>query len=366
MEVNKSIFNFLSWAYNFTNFKYKQRRRYHIKKIRKGTPCHLEWEFVNKVCKQKFDRDLISIENQKLSGWKKTGTYRLLITLEDWKKTSLIYRHCDYNTKDFPALISYPVKLGPAEYEIAKTSNNKLMGYLPKTYWVDHNYNDTGIYRYIQEDLSLKGYDSISGLDKHIIQFVVLLKNKLNELNISKNIPKYDYNYSSNIVDLLIDLWNPKWNKEYNLSYNHLKNITKTFLEVSMHDIEKQLIHGDFNNANILVKPINGKYIFKIVDWEWAGIGIVHSDIAAYFRNANYPNLKNYISKNLKQIPQATLDYHYKWLNWAFMNRALIDISYMAGQKSVSKRCSVMNISKFIADSINNLKTAYDKIQNYL
>jgi aminoglycoside phosphotransferase (APT) family kinase protein len=50
---------------------------------------------------------------------------------------------------------------------------------------------------------------------------------------------------------------------------------------------EKNLVHGDFNPANILIKQVEGEYqVSAIIDWEYAFFGSTLSDIADMLRYA--------------------------------------------------------------------------------
>ncbi len=363
MEINYSLNDYMYKVFNYSKGRYRRYRVNKVLKIRNGLPGNFDDSIVKKICYDHFQSEVISIKFQKLSGWKKTGTYRLFITLKNTQRKQLIYRHCGYNYDDFPALKGYPIKLGPVEFVIGNVTNQSINDFLPTTLWSNHDKND--VYRYLIEDLSISGYKTKSALDESIVHYLISLNQALNNSDLDKNIfPKYDENYSQNLIAYISALWEKSWGEKYNLPYQKFRKISEVYLEIASHEKRSNLIHGDFNGSNILFKNKDGRNLLKIVDWEWAGLGIIHSDLAAYYKNANNPYLNASLNELAKLQPLESYEYHYKWMYWALIDRAFLDMSYMIAQRKRAIKYSTFNIDAFINESAINLSDAYAKIQN--
>jgi len=362
MEITYSLNEFLYKVLIYSKNRYRRYRVNKVIKIRKGLPGNIDQRLINKVCKHHFQSEVHSTKFQKLSGWKRTGTYRLFITLRNNQRKQLIYRHCSYNYDDFPALKGYPVTLGPVEFVIGNVNNESINDFLPTTLWSNHDKDD--VYRYITEDLTTRNYKARMALGESIVFHLLSLNQALNNSNLDKNLfPKYDMAYSQNLIGYISALWDHSWETKYNLSYQKLKSISDVYLEIASQERRTGLIHGDFNESNILFKYKNGRYILKVVDWEWAGIGTIHSDLAAYFRSANHPHLNASLNELAKLQPWETYEYHYKWMYWAFLDRAFLDLSYMIAQREKAIKYSTFNIDRFINESAMDLREAHSKIQ---
>lgn len=351
--------------YNTLYYRYKYYNRKRITRVKNGTPCNFNWDIVNQLSNRVFNSNIVSIKYQKLSTWKRVGTYRLFLRLQNGSETSLIYKYCNYNYEDYPALDGFPVQLGRSEYVFSKLENENINKFLPKTFWSHRDKND--VYHYLVEDLTLKGYQSYLEPDDIIVKNLVSINKSLNSSSIDKrDLPFYDKNYSLKLIEYIRRLWESSWEDKYSLSFSKLDKISKIYLDLAFQDKKYGIIHGDFNDNNFQLKQSHNIYRFKVVDWEWAGIGIIHTDLASYFGDPDYPNLESYVKEFAALESWETYDYHTKWLNWAFMSRALFDMSYMIAQKSAVNKYSIMNIDHFILETIDNLMKAYTKVQNYI
>lgn len=172
------------------------------------------------------------------------------------------------------------------------------------------------------------------------------------DLNITKNITKDSYiEFAKDCLDnsIILDQLAPDIISKIHFcleKYSHL------FPE----EDEKNLVHGDFDPANILVDKIHGTWkITGILDWEFSFSGSVLWDVANMLRYAHHMPvqfeeafLQGLNSKNI-QLPKS-------WKTSIYMLNllSLLDCLVRVDPKNYSKQCA--DICELINHIIGKLK----------
>jgi len=120
-------------------------------------------------------------------------------------------------------------------------------------------------------------------------------------------------------------------------------------------------VHGDSNGANILVhKTIYHK--IKLIDWEWAGLGIELSDLVSLFRRSSpevYARaLANYSAGCEKYSPDMAA----RLYEWCRLERGILDAAYIAAQHMGSAELVERRqdwAPRFVDKSLYNVLGAY-------
>jgi aminoglycoside phosphotransferase (APT) family kinase protein len=112
-------------------------------------------------------------------------------------------------------------------------------------------------------------------------------------------------------------------------------NLTRTYLspEFDLPELHRP-VHGDYNTGNVFFS-IRDLSEFRVVDWEWAGVGLPHMDLASYLRNAP-PEVTTWaIADFARRTPEVSLRTHERLLDRCALERAIWDASLLAAQLSL-------------------------------
>lgn len=308
-------------------------------KIQKGLPPGIDFATLNHFCEDHYGQSLRGVYYIRISGWKSIGAYRLLVKLNN-TFGSLIYKNASYSKEIIPAINGLPILPGPPEFEIYRAASDKLASYLPVVY-ICSNYPEEARFSYLMEDL-FPTY-------RHIIpeQDLQIIVNQLDSFHnvLSQSLPVYDvdkllsynFEYSEKLLEYA----------KYNLGIyfgttadNMVKKvldrwqlISKLFLKTEFYDPRNiSLIHGDLNRSNVHLNIRNGKSI-KVVDWEWAGLGVRHMDYVSLLKglgpeSEQYAlNLLHKCNPHLSSTENAGLYY------WCSLGRRILDGSFLSKQQ---------------------------------
>ncbi len=351
------------------SFVIRQVRLRHKYKNRKGLPPRLGKDLINRIAEKIYRSPVKTAEYQSLSGWKKYGGYRVRTTLRDGSRRTFIYKYSKYSTKNLPALSGLPVNVGLPEYLIYNTNVPPFANWLPETYW-SHRSGDE--FQFIQEDLSGDGYVPLSQRkmmhDEHFLPMVIsalnnLHKDVLTSFGNKEDLIQYDEVYMGKILAYAHQSLKIFHAEDGDPAVgNVLKlwpDIQRIFIETGSSGFPPGIIHGDFNVSNIHYNKEH-EQPFKVVDWEWAGVGLPHSDLAALVKDPHDNNLIPCLRILSEPYKQYAFAQHLTWMYWALMNRAILDASYMIRQYHFTKHRSRFDLHNFITDAVERLLSSYD------
>ncbi|MGI9534360.1 MAG: phosphotransferase family protein [Thermodesulfobacteriota bacterium] len=339
-----------------------------INRETEGLPEDISFAMLNRLCLSCLDDPLNKVKHSHLSGWKSSNTYRLKLECEGGSQWSLIYKNAVYSKNIIPALVDFPLKPGRAEYAVYSSPALSLKHYLPEVYIC--NEVTSGIkYIYLIEDLSNNYRLANKRADVH--NAVILLTNIYRDsgeiiLNINKDLlPKYDSGFSSELKKYVLN------NLESYLRHtknNYVSEICRLWNGIStIYDRKNNysrlscFVHGDPNLTNILVNKKNNDQL-KLIDWEWAGIGLPHQDLASLLKRAT-PSVEmeslRFFSKSNNLL---SLSEHRELYEICQIERGLIDCSFFASQKINSTGETKINFDAYIEDSALRVLRAYDRL----
>ena len=335
-------------------------------KIVHGVPEGLQFDELNELCLDYIKHPLKDVSHYHLSGWKKSNTFRLLLETEKGVKWSLIYKNALYREDTIPALNSFPINPGPPEFTIYSNANGEIIKYLPTIYRCCEIQTGSH-YMYLMQDLNAnfrpaggkrdtlcitaelsKLYDIFG--DYRFDEDSLILYNR----ELSTRLQAY-------IIDNLERYASATDNKTVSAVCTNWHNISSIYEEKYNHSGLSSIIHGDSNLANILVHRKYGDRI-KFIDWEWAGVGLPHQDLASLLKRAK-PNVEEdaleIFSKNNRSI---SIGEHKRMYEICQLERGLIDSAFFANQNANSPGRTKIDIVGYIEDSASRVMRAYNKL----
>jgi hypothetical protein len=223
-----------------------------------------------------------------LSGWKAAGSYRLLLQVKGGRRWRLIYKNAVYSTDQIPALAKLPVIPGPPEYLVYSNAGGPLGQYLPAVYLCSEIVPGRH-YQYLLEDLG-QAYRKITSLEA-ILSAVAELPSIHRALcewsrSVDENrLLRYGLEFSVAFQEYALETLERYAQKTANEAVSEVCQLWPRISEVYLCEEFQEIgtacsIHGDFNPANVLVHN-RYPHRIKLLDWEWAGLGMPHADLAS-------------------------------------------------------------------------------------
>jgi len=333
-----------------------------------GLPEGLSFDALNELCLLSLREPLLHASYYSLSGWKKSNTYRLILETENGAKLSLIYKNAAYEHDMIPALRSLPINPGPPEYTIYSQANGEIIKYLPAIHMCQEVIPGLH-YRYLMQDLS-KHYRSARD-KKDILSItseLTKLYDNIGECHFSLNEDSfiiYDEDLSSRLKTYIIEGLERYCGTTNGTAVSSVcdswEKISALYDEKCDYSTLSTIIHGDSNLANILVHKQNGDKI-KFIDWEWAGIGLPHQDLASLLKRANPGVEESALEIFSKYNRSLSVGEHLRLYEVCQLERGLIDCAFLANQVIGSTDKTKIDIAGYIEDSASRVIGAYNKL----
>ncbi len=318
----------------------RRRRRAPKPVFLAGPPPGMESDELASICKREFGTHPRTIEYQRLSGWKPTGTFRVRLTLSGRRRVCVIFKNALYLDEDIPALVGLPLAPGPPEWGVYQAKDDGLVGYLPRVYWMNE-VTPGRHYRYLLEDLGEK-YRRLDRRSETVVRLAANLS-CLHQTFMSSGISRqselllrYDEAFRRGLL-------------EY--AFRNIQTYALRSTDSLVHEVVERwseiadlvgrsgpggrlpptLVHGDLNFANIMVSRRDDRDI-KLIDWEWAGFAEPHADLASLLKRADPVLEAQAVRAYAGTDSRLGLDEHIGLYSWWQLQRGLLDAGFMAAQ----------------------------------
>src|SRR5690606_4148062 len=96
-------------------------------------------------------------------------------------------------------------------------------------------------------------------------------------------------------------------------------------------------IHGDFVMRNLLASRQDDPQL-KVLDWEWAGIGLPHADLAALAMSLPREHRAGLVQAYVAEDRRLEAEQHRRLFHWCRLQRALLDATRLARKQLASSR----------------------------
>jgi hypothetical protein len=354
-------------------------RRERVERI-EGLPMALDFEILDAVCREQGRGALKRCAHLHLSSWKSRGTYRLELCTEAGTSWRLIFKDECYQPELIPALEGLPVSPGPPEAVLYRQRNAVLSPFLPQLHWFSE-VEPGRHFQYLLEDLAqthaILPPDEVAPL-KRATRGLLQIHQALRETLAAKapdGLLRYDRRYSERLLDYalrnLTDYAARTGDGAVAAVTGRWHELVAAHQRDEFYDDELRVpIHGDYNTSNIHAHRDDGSRL-KVVDWEWAGVGLPHADLAAlikYVRPQDQPVL---LQVFLEEDRRLDLEQHRRLFHWCLLERRLLDGAFLARQQLVSARrvwwlqpeirrsaCDVLATVEWLGASPRTLATA--------
>ena len=347
------------------------RRSLRLKRRRKpvvGRPPGLDSELLEGIFEEATGAKVGAVSHLQISGWRKpsSGTFRVFVNATDGNKWSVIFKNAVLTSDETPGIFGLPADPGLPEYLIYRQGSEYLRAYLPLPF-VAREIEPKVHYQYLLEDLQSSGYHSAFA-DADVIWAASALPDlqKRMETWVSHDddsLIRYDAAFSADLRRMTRRSFERYTEAVSDRSVadvlGNWESIARVHSEAIQHDQTLEVpIHGDANRANLLVHDDHDLPL-KLVDWEWAGIGLPHSDLASLLKGKQDDVTEKGIRAFAGGYPQLSLADHRRLHDWARIETRFFDASYMINQYLESPDTSRMDLPRYIHVSARDiLKTA--------
>lgn len=336
-----------------------------------GIPHGLTFDELHELCRTYVDESLKSVSYYPLSGWKKSAAFRILLRMNSGNRWSVIYKNADYARDVIPALNRFPINPGPPEYIIYSKDAFKIRQYLPEIYM--HRELTSYIhYRYLMEDLSAHHRPAGNGKDiLSVASHLPELHSKIMKCDHDDNekwFISYDRETMSSLKTYIIESIECYAN---NTNCSAVYGLCRNWEEISsLYDQKNDYaglntkIHGDSNLANVFIDKTNNQNI-KFIDWEWAGVGLPHQDLASLLKRSE-PAIEEAAIEIYSIIYGVlSLSEHKRIYEICQLERGLLDCAFLANQLSATTENTRLNLSEYIEDSALRATIAFKRLNRH-
>ena len=334
-----------------------------------GFPEGLEFDLLNKVCLDVLAEPLHNVSYAHLSGWKPSGAFRVFLETRGNKHWTLIYKNAVYDSNHIPAISELPIRPGPPEYLVYSNCGGNLSKYLPRVYHF-HEVQPNRHYQYLIEDLR-NDYKVIRSLNDFLAAAEELpaihdaISDWFKTVQ-ADNLLSFDNKFFS-ALSVYINANLPPYLKQIrngvsSAIMNALPEVIKFYESQEFYrTVKLGPIHGDYNFTNILIDQESSTK-FKIIDWEWTGVGIQHADLASLLKPIKAEEEERAVRLFLKNKTELPIEAHLHLYHYCKLERGLFDAAFFAKQFFESENVSQINIHKHIQAALARASVAYNRL----
>lgn len=313
------------------------------------------------------------VRHQHLSGWKHAGAYRLLINTGS-EQLSLIFKDAHYSAEHVTALEGLPVRPGPPELAVYASERGRLTARAPRALWWDEHLPGTR-YLYLLEDLG-RAYvtPTSSGALVSLCQQLPQIHDELRSAfdPAANAVLRYDGPFSEKLLVYVSDALERYARRQSTSrpvhgllrSWERIERSYRSAHDDAFGRLAPRPLHGDLNLANVLVAR-DGSEDLRLLDWEWAGVGLPHFDLAAALKRAS-PALEEravaaYGGASTDGESRSELWHTYQWCK---LQRGLFDASFLARQQMDGTLAGRLDLDRHIEAAARRALRASRDLRN--
>jgi hypothetical protein len=346
------------------------RRRRRRKVPVEGVPEGIAFETLDELCLQQLGQPLAHVSHLHLSGWKAAGSYRLLLRTRGGRHWSLIYKDAIYNLDHIPALAKLPITPGPPEFLIYGNARGALAKYLPAVYLCSE-ITPGEHYQYLLEDLGQEYQRNTS--PEVILSTVAELRavhRALSEWSPTVDedcLLRYGYEFSVAVQEYARTTLERYAQRTASATVSELcelwPQVSAVYLRKEFHGFTTaRPIHGDLNPANV---RIHRKYPdrIKLIDWEWAGLGMAHADLVSLVGGRAPEVRQQALAVFSRQDNRLSLDEHRRLYQWCRLERALLNAAFCAAQlMGLPASTTRLDLSRVVERATGHVLRVYQEL----
>jgi Ser/Thr protein kinase RdoA (MazF antagonist) len=242
-----------------------------------------------------------------------------------------------------------PVSPGPPEAVVYRTQNPFLSPFLPQLFWF-REIEAGRHFQYLLEDLAgtyAELYrDTLYSMKASHGLALLQVQQALRKTFVGKHpggLIRYDRRYSERLLEYagsnLTDYLALTADNAVATLLDRWHDIAAVHRRDEFYDDDLRApIHGDFAIHNVLAHRHDESQV-KVLDWEWAGIGLPHADLAALIKSVRREDHPALLRAFMEQDRRLDAEQHQRLFHWCQLERRLFHAAFLARQQLLSERC---------------------------
>lgn len=297
------------------------------------------------------------------------GAYRIRARTEAGTTWSACFKDCRYDVDAAPGLKNLPARPGPPEYAVYARSTGRLRHVLPRVFHAEEVVSGLH-YRYLLEDVSPRYSKPLTDTD------IVRATRALHTLHAAASEWAHGSNddalirYDRQFMQQLAAYANNAL-EAYAGSATDRTAISSSTLLAEMLEVladpqypgiaEPVAIHGDFNRASLLVDSSSPDG-FRVIDWEWAGIGPAHFDLARLLEKSDDGVADQALRHFAELEPSLSPEQHTRLYHWARIATSIMSAALLAVDIAESRRTPRVDRAAYLETCFRNATVSLTRI----
>ena len=303
-----------------------------------GLPPGVPFETLDEVCQAEWGRRLGDAWHTPISSWKGSSAAFVWLQMEGRATKRVVVKLSRYEAEVFLTSIESLVEPGPAELWVYNEAGPSMAAFLPHAYLAARVESGQG-YLFVLDDLteqyahdmSPQGWrNGINGL----FRMHSALASAVDAYG-SEQLLRFDADFSSALIpyaENAIAAYDAVTGGSSSAQVLQAwPRLQETYLDDEFDLPNGGIpIHGDYNTSNVFIHRRDNQV--KAVDWEWAGLGSPHADLASYLKNPPIEVITWALDQIAERDESRTRYEHERMFLRSTLERAIWDASLQAMQ----------------------------------
>jgi Ser/Thr protein kinase RdoA (MazF antagonist) len=121
-------------------------------------------------------------------------------------------------------------------------------------------------------------------------------------------------------------------------------------------------VHGDYGPSNLLVRG-EAPGDLRVLDWEWAGRGPLHTDLAILLKGQDEAVEQAVLRSVFARDPSLAPEEHLRLYLLARLERSLLDAAYLAAHLTENREATVFNVPAFIRGALDRAEASAARLR---
>ena len=316
------------------------RRRQRSRRDRVGgLPSWVDSDTVHAVGTELLGRTPDTFAFADLSGYKEESAALIWARLANTRQRTFFVKRSFRGSDHYPAIKDFPGAVGPPEEWLYMQDAGRLRPYVPMIYTLIE-LDDVEVHYFLEDISRSNGFRSavvpqdIPRLIHHLLDMQEALREWVTELP-DGTATRYDDHFAAKLVDYCFDsldafvgVTGDKPTIEFLRRWGE---ISDAYLGSNPGE-PMDGVHGDYRPEHLFVAPGRGRSM-KAVDWEYAGLGWVHNDLASLLKKTNPEVMTSAMRLVAAHDRRFSLDEHLAMLHRFRLERCILDAALVTRQR---------------------------------
>lgn len=334
-------------------------RRARIKRRRvPGPPPSADRDVLADIGQQLLGSAARNYQHATVSGYKEATAFVVWLNGGTGKTASLVFKDVNLSPERYPAVVGFPGRPGLPEAAMYRSPTDGIEAFLPRAY-AHVEIVPQEHYQYFLEDLNatyrwgFNNDDMLWAVDR-LLDVSDAIAGWI-EANPDAEIIRYDGDFPESFVayakDALSRFADHTGEPHARELIENWDSVAELYLEETPEHADDAM-HGDYRRDNLFHHRTDPTRL-KVVDWEFAGLGWLHNDLASLLKLAPSDTSRQALERVVRERPQRTYEEHRRLYERCRLERGLLDAALVANQRLAKSDNPTLSLTHFerIADA---------------